>query len=650
MTKKTSTDQNSLFEAKAALHAVKATFVSEQETTFEDLIAGYRSMRVLTYSNSTSIIIRAAETIDTLEVIFGREDILNDIEQYVHFQDLLLNELLDESHRSEILIKKIEEGKVQFLVIQEMVSHEKLFLLEGEQGTRVITGSANFSERAFSGNQNESYVIFDNDAAAWTYFCGKYTRIRATSTTSIAKKVFLDSQAKIELENLPIFSPGKNGTPTVIVVIDRPPAQTIIGKIVSQRLPKQYSGLGGIFAPDNKGVVRIDGEKAARSIHYVKSHSRTETTNPEQFLSIYRETGQVILSGKKFDLAVDPVNVASDVELLTDYFRGFEQFRGDPRKLARDYFTFMSWFYISPFICDFRNRALNEPQGSLSVLDYPVFGILYGKSNCGKSELLRTLLLSMFQQEGFLQNDWFAKSQVAGLRDQNKRYPLVFDDLDKIRFTNHAIPIIKDDDFMQKEYPVIVLSMNADKDTYESEVRKRCLIIYTGASLPDHTGESQKLQREIRQIKNKLGNALYSEYLHRVLEHLNDQVPSDVLEFSSTILSDIFREHLSGQMPDWCRVTTMDTYMRGKHDKVKNELRELWLSSPKSWTERGSKLVLRLEDVHGVRKLIKDVPDYLVGGGSSGDGIMFNRAELESFLEIPLRRGVQRFWQRLQRT
>jgi hypothetical protein len=40
--------------------------------------------------------------------------------------------------------------------------------------------------------------------------------------------------------------------------------------------------------------------------------------------------------------------------------------------------------------------------------------------------------------------------------------------------------------------------MNAGQDTFDAETRKRALIVYTGASLPDHTGEARRLGRRAK--------------------------------------------------------------------------------------------------------------------------------------------------------
>jgi hypothetical protein len=123
---------------------------------------------------------------------------------------------------------------------------------------------------------------------------------------------------------------------------------------------------------------------------------------------------------------------------------------------------------------------------------------------------------------------------------------MAFDDIDKTRFSNHAIPLIKEDYIGMPEFPAIVLSMNADKDTFETEVRKRCLIIYTGASLPDHTGESKALGTQLRRSKRQLGDALYRAYLTHVFEKLEAKPPKWCIRQVQATLG---REAI----PDWRR-------------------------------------------------------------------------------------------------
>lgn len=623
---------NSSSEESAKLGVVHAKFVGASQDSFDGLISGYSSMKVLTYSNSVSVVIRAAEKLDDMEIIFGCEEIIGGMAQYFQFQEQLIKDLKMEISGKDAVEQKISSGDVKLYVVKKTaINHEKLFLLEGEPERRVVTGSANFSERAFSGKQNESYICFDNDDQAWNYFSDKYEKIKANSTMSISREVLLDGGDGPE--NLPALSfdgeSSEDGAGPVTVSVAQPSAPSVVRKLVVPRRSRKYEGVGQAI-PSRNGRASIDRETAARAIRYIKSHSRSETENPEEYLTVHLETGRIEVSGRTLDLQPEKSEIARDVALMTEYFGGYEHFRGDAEKLARDYFTFTSWLFASPFICDLRNAALAR---DAHILDLPIFGILYGKSNCGKSELVRTLLVSMFQKEGFLPNDLFTRTQVQGLRVENRRYPMAFDDLDRSRFNTHAIPLIKEDYVPLEEYPVTVISANADQDTFGTEIRKRALILYTNASLPDHVGESRRLANDIRRIRRDLGDALYREYARRALLSLRETQPQDILAFSSELLSDIFSEYGKDEPPHWCRTTSMEEYVHSKHDKIKDELLQLMRYDADAWSREGNKVVLRLNDL---RKLKKDVPDWLIASGSSGNALIFEARELKEFLgELP---------------
>ena len=93
---------------------------------------------------------------------------------------------------------------------------------------------------------------------------------------------------------------------------------------------------------------------------------------------------------------------------------------GDVFRLQRDYFTFMSWLYISPFICDLRTRAV---VGGGNIFHYPLFAIIYGKANCGKTSLVDTLITSMFGHPSTVQKDNFTRRTLRGLQQKLQALP-----------------------------------------------------------------------------------------------------------------------------------------------------------------------------------------------------------------------------------
>ena len=73
------------------------------------------------------------------------------------------------------LLERVAAGTLRFRLLRGRPSHEKLYLLSGPAGHRVLTGSANLSLAAFEGRQHEIHVAFDGEPA-WRLFDGYYQR------------------------------------------------------------------------------------------------------------------------------------------------------------------------------------------------------------------------------------------------------------------------------------------------------------------------------------------------------------------------------------------------------------------------------------------------------------------------------------------
>jgi hypothetical protein len=143
----------------------------------------------------------------------------------------------------------------------------------------------------------------------------------------------------------------------------------------------------------------------------------------------------------------------------------------------------------------------------------------------------------------------------------------------------------------------------------------------------------------VKRIKRDLGTALYHQYLKRVLEQLVEETPTDFLAFSSSVLGEIISEHCMAPLPGWCRVTTMDEYRRGRHDKVREDLRQIRAFDESSWEHRGNNWVLKMPDHNAANRLRRDVPDYVLGTGNVGNLIVFDARQLEAFLGEDLSSG-----------
>ena len=654
----------------AGLSVVKASS-SDVEPFDVNLFAGFMSMKALTYTASIRMIVGLLRDFhyEDFECVFGHGGILpSEVESVFGFQ-AVVDEKLSKAfvgvettdERRQALFDSVASGTARFFVVKDKIAHAKIYLLERGDLRRVIVGSANLSETAFSGRQAETLIVFDNDDVAWKHYTAQYEAVRDVATSRVTPRNKPIPAEHIPIEQIPTLKDVEESQQDVRIYV---PAETEEEEEVS--LPKVLQTVVKVAAPvrralaevrpDKNGHISITPRIVKESITISRSR-RSEDATPDVYLS-YNGRG-FDLSGEVISLEANPEDIRGDVARWIEFFRNYQNgFKGDVPRLQRDYFTFMSWFYFSPLLCDVRNLALRS--GSFSF-EQPMFAVLYGSSNCGKTSLIETLMDSMFSYPRIVETDKFTRSNLRGLRETFKRLPVVFDDVTRDRFNRHAEEVIKQDYIPDHEYPCFALSMNAEARNFKDEIVKRCLMIYTRTSLPgDQTVARNRLQRSIAQIREKMTTALYREYLRRTtlkIDELRDSKQAlltdvDVLELSSTILCDVFREYLPEDvdMPDWCSPMTLVEYQQRAWDRPRRVLENL-LSRDKytkdrkpsegTWTISGDMILVGTGQM-GTNRIRNEIPDWILddtASVASQVGLKLN--EVEEFLG---RRMRKRFW------
>lgn len=643
------------------LRVVSAGFLKEEKFDWE-LFSSYQTLRVLTYSASINAIIRMLDkySFSHFECIFGYQGVLRDLKDVLAFQKVVIGDtraaimgLKDDRHAR--ILERVHSGQARFFVLRRYIAHAKLYLLSSEGNTRAIIGSANLSERAFSGNQPETLVKFDNDEKAWQHYNRMFDRLRDDASDEIPLPSDRITRAEIEISETPVM---KDTGATLI--IEAPPAEEIelATPVQISRVEKVNTalspGIAAALPPFRSGKQRITPEikKEISRIRLVKVSEEPEN----RYFSLDRENRSALLSGKDFPLEWNSESLKTDAGILLDYFKNYEgAFEGNVPRLQRDYFCLMAWLYFSPFICDMRSLALLQDS---DVIRFPSFAIIFGKSNCGKTSLVDTLMTSMFSYVPTIDKQSFTASKLLGLQQAYKRLPVVFDDISRAAFNRHGRDLIKNE--MQppvREYPGFILSMNAEPQSFPDEVVKRSMMIYTSTALPPHNEElRQRLQSSIQEMRRALTGHFYRRYLAEVTEALEEQrLPDDWLALSTGVLSRILTEHSPGTVPAWCRSVTWLEYAEKRYDRVKARLDNLLRLSaqtrnegsvPNGWKIDHDKVIVwEQRDVFGRRGFEwEDVPSTLIDEeASSGDRTVLNRPALEKFLGRNLR-PLHRWW------
>ena len=613
------------------------------------IFEGFSSLKVLTYSASIPMVVKMLSLFETVECIFGYERILQDFSEILAVQKVVCDNLilafqkLDDS-RKQFILERVHQRQARFFVVKDSIAHAKIYLLKSADRRRVIVGSANASERAFSGKQAETLIIFD-DEDAWRYYTREYELLKQSATNEVALTDISIAQAEILLEELPLVQEVQHSKTPLTVFVNTDAVATTVPVVIRavERLAAHYRPQVQPLLKSKNGQIQVSREIVGRLVQLVKSQKRTERAQEPTWLSIQRETKKVLLTGREVSLAPSWSDVQSDASCLLEYFENFNNgFHGDILQHQKDFFLFLCWFYFSPLICDLRTHAIVE-QGY--IFDFPLFAVLYGKSNCGKTRLIETLMKSMFGYHQFVEKASFTRTNLRDLLHTIRRFPVVFDDVEKKRFADHATDIIKDETFFLEEYPAFVLSMNAEDHSFSTEIRKRCLILYTRASLPDNTETAKALFTSVKRIQRRISTAFYREYMRRVLDRLETEpFPPDMLQFSSEVLVALFTEATQASLPAWCRVFRMNDYQGRKYEKIQAELIKLYETNPKIWTIRRQDVILHVQqaDVFGLRR---EIPDWLLKEGSKAGNIVLDRKPLEQFLGRSLKAKWWRFFQ-----
>lgn len=650
------------------LRVVSARFLSESKFDW-DLFRGYDTLRVLTYSASIPAIVNMLDDFDfaRFECVFGCESTLRDIKDILAFQQVAIGDaraaimnLRDE--RPAYILGKVREGQARFRVLRKQIAHAKLYLLENTASgsTRVVMGSANLSERAFSGRQPETLVSFDDDREAWAHYLRMYENIRDSASDEIELPPERIIKAEINIEETPVIS---NSSSTLI--IEQTPAEElqVTIPVQAERIEKVAAALGPRISAAvpafSRRQQRITPEvkRVISRIHLVKSADAAD----HSYFSINRQDGIATLSGEPFPLEWDSAAVAGDARLLTQYFTNYEDaFEGNVARLQQDYFALWSWLYFAPFMCDLRRLALLQDE---DVIRYPSFAIAFGKSNCGKSSIIDTLMTSMFGKVNTVDKRSFTSGRLRGLQQAYKRLPVVFDDIGRAAFRNHGLDIIKDElPPPVEEYPGFILSMNSnDPASFPDEIVKRSMLIYTTTALPPHKEElRQRLNAGVQEIRRGLTGHLYRRYLAETMAQLaDDRLPADWLSLSSGIISGIIADSAEQPAPHWLRQATWMDYAEKRYDRIKARLNDLLRptamlksegDSPAGWILDGDRVIVQEQrDAFGRRGFDwDDVPSTLIDDdASSGGRTALHRQSLEAFLGRSLQPHSRwTFWRR----
>lgn len=606
------------------IDVVKMDFLEAEITTWRELFSGYNKLYAITYSSGLNFVYELLKPFEYSEIIFGCEEVLSySFQEIISYQQITIEKIIDSSKIAKTdLISKIDGNSLKMYISHKKLSHEKLYLLEAVDGRkRVITGSANMSKSAFSGSQRENIICLDNPKAFDWYF-DSFNYLKENSTDNITSKSLLVSDFANNIDELPISQTIRNKK-VLSIEPDLSVKEEIKFALDIRNLESKIAPLMPI--PDKKGITLLSPETIIKTKRKIIESNIQEKELRSEYpqLVIDIDNGEVTLNDSTLDLNPTYKEIENDVKLFLEYMEGYNRFHGSVSELQYKYYSFAVWFFTTPFMAKLRNISVKYNQ---NLLPYPTYGILYGQSKAGKTKFLETLLKMMIGQKPKIAAPDFKKTTIDGLKRIVKGAPIIVDDLTQTRFNQHAIELIKNDEFGVEEnlnhYPAVVISANEDIKAVAPEIVRRTVICHVQAGIKNT--EMMKL-KTVKKVQNNIGTALYREYLRRMMEIVPDLIDDikdedlegivDILEVSSNVLFSILNEYGGKNLPNYIRELSIDDYFGDSVTGAQaiKTIRNAWDVNRKGFSiiKKKSQLIYDAAQTWEAERILKELPEDL---------------------------------------
>lgn len=639
------------------LEVVQMEFIGAESTSWEELFAGFDRLYAITYSSGMGFISELLQKFEYAEIIFGFEEVISyDLSEIVAFQSKTLERVRAVFSKTKVdLIERIDNNSLKLFVARQKLSHEKIYLLEANDGRkRVIQGSANMSYAAFTGKQRENISYIDGDRA-FDWYKDSFDQLKEMSSDSITASALKTADAGENLPEIPVMGTVK--VRKSMIIEPHTEANEEVKFVLDVR------NLAHKLAPfmpvaDKKGKIKLLPDMIIQTKRRIADHLIQEkelrSEYPELVIDIPNQ--QVLLNGNMLDLNPEPAAVKNDVALFLEYMEGYEKFHGDVAGMQAKYYAFANWFFTTPFMAVMRDMAAKYNQ---NLMPYPVFGLVYGKSKAGKTSFLETLLKMMIGQKTKIAAPDFTRSNIDGLKRTVRGAPIIVDDLTQTRFNQHAVEMIKNDQFGVAEnlihYPAVVISANEDVRAVAQEIIRRTVLCHVQAGLKNT--EIMKTS-VVRRVQKNIGTAFYREYLRQMLDAMPDLLQAlqeddnegtpDILQVSSIIMHDIIAQYAEGKVPYYIRRLTLDDYFSEKvtGSQAIKKIKDAWQINRKAFEvdKKHGQLHYDAGVTWEAERIIKELPEDLQARKSGGN-IAMDLDVACSFFEIDFKKhgGLLRF-------
>lgn len=588
----------------------------------------FDQLEVVTYVSSPKFFFETLKEFKKILLILGTEDSDVLLNFSPESQERFLKEL-DEETQKRIAIGEI---KVRYAPIGHKI-HSKIYRLIKNEKITVFVGSANFTQSAFEGKQYEELVGYDSEFnPEW---CNYYTeRIRNLYEKSIdfipqSLKERILSSGKLSLivpeDSLnivkDIVEQIRNQTPIIPAQDIKEALENLEDSIKKKdeeiKVIKKERELIELVIKkkerNGKGVVlpKIEIDKQRDKIIQILTKRKIKGEFEDQRVELrWNSSGLILITGEwaeKFGKPASTDLLKEKLILLDRFIRSYEIFTSrEDSQTPKRVFEVILYSFMSPFLWLIRKQFKHRTELLYKV---PVFLLIAGKANTGKTHLIRFISLAIGNNEQYYY--YHSRTTISSYREIPPQVieeflrgenlcPIFVDEVDRAYFSSRNISkpfmgesFIKElSNTLIEQHPTVIATTNTTFQS-DAQVIKRIYYIQLNNSF-DLFKETEAL-RYFEEIRENFGTELFRDFVYRVEETVKDEnfgMEGDFLSIGRDIFKSYFKE-TGISIPMWFNQKPLrDYYERGK-----NIWRMLYMRKKQLFEEipRDGKIVVNLD-------------------------------------------------------
>ena len=209
--------------------------------------------------------------------------------------------------------------------------------------------------------------------------------------------------------------------------------------------------------------------------------------------------------------------VRRDIKNLVNYVNGVENFTGNLENLKTLYWKIILYMFASPFFARLRyfyNRIV--PANSSGKI-FPMYMILRGGKNGGKSLIVETVQQLMFNRTlPCIPSKEISPSNFENFKLTIKGCPILIDDATN-RNLQYLKDIVKDDYILISgkilDHGTFIFTSN-DAEQLKQEISKRVVVFTIKNSIDDDIATQR--DAALKKLRDEMHNALYRAYLAKI--------------------------------------------------------------------------------------------------------------------------------------